>query len=45
VKVVCLTASVSRREVEELYEAGAVACLMKDVALEEILDAIREAAA
>ena len=45
VRVVCLTASVSRREIEELYEAGAVACLMKDVALEEILDAIREAAA
>jgi DNA-binding NarL/FixJ family response regulator len=44
-KVVCLTASVSRREIEELYEAGAVACLMKDGALEEIVEAIREAAA
>ena len=45
VKVVCLTASVSRREVEELYEAGAVACLTKDEELEEIIAAIHRAAA
>ena len=44
VRVVCLTASVSRREVEELYEAGAVACLTKDGELDEIIAAIREAA-
>lgn len=43
VRVVCLTASVSRREVEELYAAGAVACLTKDGALEEIVDAILHA--
>lgn len=44
VNVVCLTASVSRREVEELYEAGAVACLTKDEDLEEIIGAIHRAA-
>jgi DNA-binding NarL/FixJ family response regulator len=43
VRVVCLTASVSRREIEELYEAGAVACLKKDGELAEIVAAIREA--
>lgn len=40
VRVVCLTASVSRREVQELYEAGAVACLTKDEGLDEIISAI-----
>jgi DNA-binding NarL/FixJ family response regulator len=45
VAVVCLTASVSRREVEELYAAGAQACLTKDEELEEIITAIHEAAA
>ena len=45
VAVVCLTASVSRTEVAELYEAGAVACLMKDEALEEIVAAIHQAVA
>jgi DNA-binding NarL/FixJ family response regulator len=43
VRVVCLTASVSRRELDELYEAGAVACLTKDEALDEIVGAILEA--
>jgi two-component system response regulator DesR len=44
VAVVCLTASVTGREVEALYEAGAVACLKKDQELEEIVAAIRRAA-
>jgi two-component system response regulator DesR len=42
--VVCLTASANFREVEALYEAGAVACLSKDQELDEIVDAIRRAA-
>lgn len=42
--VVCLTASVSRREVQELLDAGAVACLTKDEELDEIIAAIRRAA-
>jgi len=42
--VVCLTASVSAKEVQELFEAGAVACLTKDEQLEEIIAAIRSAA-
>ena len=40
VAVVCLTASVSPREVEALREAGAVACLRKDQELDEIVAAI-----
>jgi len=44
VTVVCLTASASGREVEALYEAGAVACLRKDQELEEIVAAIHRAA-
>lgn len=43
VSVVCLTASVSRREVEQLREAGAVACLTKDEDLDQIMAAVREA--
>jgi len=43
VAVVCLTASVTGREVEALYEAGAVACLKKDQELEEIVAAIHHA--
>jgi DNA-binding NarL/FixJ family response regulator len=45
VGVVCLTASVSRREIDELYAAGAVACLTKDEELDEIIAAIHRAAA
>jgi DNA-binding NarL/FixJ family response regulator len=44
VAVVCLTASASMREMEALKEAGAVACLTKDEALDDIVDAIRVAA-
>ena len=42
VAVVCLTASANFREVDALYEAGAVACLSKDQELDEIVEAIRE---
>ena len=44
VAVVCLTASANLREVDALFEAGAVACLSKDQELDEIVDAIRQAA-
>jgi DNA-binding NarL/FixJ family response regulator len=43
VKVVCLTASVSSREVDALREAGAVACLTKDEDLEQIVAVVRDA--
>jgi len=43
-RVVCLTASVSSAEVEELYTAGAVSCVGKDKELEEIVEAIHTAA-
>ena len=42
--VVCLTASAGRREIDALREAGAAACLRKDQELEEIVDAIKQAA-
>lgn len=45
VRVVCLSASVSRREVEELRAAGAVACLTKDEDLDRIVGAVVEARA
>jgi DNA-binding NarL/FixJ family response regulator len=41
--VVCLTASANLREVDALYEAGAVACLSKDQELDEIVAAIERA--
>ncbi|HKC21015.1 MAG TPA: response regulator transcription factor [Gaiellaceae bacterium] len=44
VAVVCLTASANLREVDALYEAGVVACLSKDQELDEIVEAIRNAA-
>ena len=44
VAVVALTASASEREVEALLDAGATACLTKDRELDEIVDAILEAA-
>jgi two-component system, NarL family, response regulator DesR len=45
VAVVCLTASASVREMEALAEAGAAACLTKDEELDDIVAAIRDAAA
>jgi DNA-binding NarL/FixJ family response regulator len=44
-RVVCLTASVTASELEALRDAGAVECLRKDQPLEEIVAAIRRAAA
>ena len=44
VAVVCLTASANPREIDALFEAGAVACLSKDQELDEIVAAIRSAA-
>ncbi|MGH3049093.1 MAG: response regulator [Gaiellaceae bacterium] len=40
-RVVCLTASVSRQEVDELREAGVVACVTKDEDFEHLIEAIR----
>ncbi len=45
VGVVALTASANEREIEALYAAGASACLTKDRELDEIVDAIKAAAA
>jgi DNA-binding NarL/FixJ family response regulator len=45
VAVVCLTASANAREIEALYAAGATACLTKDQELEEIVSALKQAAA
>ncbi len=45
VAIVCLTASANEREIEALYDAGAVACLTKDQELDEIVEAIKSAAA
>jgi DNA-binding NarL/FixJ family response regulator len=44
VAVVALTASADAAEREALVEAGAVACLMKDQELDEIVAAILRAA-
>ena len=44
VAVVALTASADAAEREALVEAGAVACLMKDQELDEIVAAILHAA-
>jgi two-component system NarL family response regulator len=44
-KVVCLTASVTDAEVDELVRAGVIRCLTKDEGFDEIVDAVREAAA
>jgi DNA-binding NarL/FixJ family response regulator len=43
-RVVCLTASVSQSEVDDLLRAGAYACLMKDADLDQIVATIRAAA-
>jgi DNA-binding NarL/FixJ family response regulator len=43
-RVVCLTASVTRSEIAELLEAGAVACLTKDQEFDFIVAAVQEAA-
>jgi DNA-binding NarL/FixJ family response regulator len=43
-QVVCLTASVTHNERAEILAAGAVACVMKDADLEEIIGTILGAA-
>ncbi len=43
-RVVCLTASISGDELREIRAAGAIACVMKDEALDEIVEAIHAAA-
>ena len=43
-QVICLTASVSGDELREIFAAGAIACVTKDEALDEIVDAIHGAA-
>jgi DNA-binding NarL/FixJ family response regulator len=43
-RVVCLTASVSEPEIDELKAAGAVACVKKDDELDRIVEAILAAA-
>jgi DNA-binding NarL/FixJ family response regulator len=45
VAVVCLTASANQREIEALYDAGATACLTKDQELDDIVEALKQAAA
>jgi DNA-binding NarL/FixJ family response regulator len=45
ISVVCLTASANSREIEALYEAGAAACLTKDQELDDIVAALKQAAA
>jgi DNA-binding NarL/FixJ family response regulator len=45
VAVVCLTATATGAEVDALFAAGAVACLLKDQELEEIVTVIHSAAA
>jgi DNA-binding NarL/FixJ family response regulator len=44
VAVICLTASANLREVDALFEAGAVACLTKDEHLDTIVGTILSAA-
>lgn len=43
-RVVCLTASVTTREISELLDAGAVTCLTKDEDFDRIVSAVEEAA-
>ena len=43
-RVICLTASVSPQEVEEVRAAGAVACVTKDEDFDRLIATVREAA-
>ena len=45
VAVVCLTASANEAEMDALRNAGAAACLTKDQELDDIVDALKRAAA
>jgi DNA-binding NarL/FixJ family response regulator len=44
-KVVCLSASVTAQEVEEVLAAGAVACVTKDEDFDRLVQTVQEAAA
>jgi DNA-binding NarL/FixJ family response regulator len=44
-RVVCLTASITQNEVDELARAGVIRCLTKDEGFDEIIAAVRDAAA
>jgi DNA-binding NarL/FixJ family response regulator len=44
-RVVCLTASITKKEIDELARAGVVRCLTKDEGFDEIIAAVRDAAA
>jgi two-component system invasion response regulator UvrY len=44
-RIVCLSASVSNREVEEVLAAGAVACVTKDEDFDRLVQIVCEAAA
>lgn len=43
-RVVCLTASITQSEMDELARAGVVRCLTKDEGFDEIIAAVRDAA-
>lgn len=44
-KVVCLSASVTAQEVDEVLAAGAVACVTKDEDFDRLVQVVQEAAA
>jgi DNA-binding NarL/FixJ family response regulator len=44
-RVVCLSASVTRQEIDEVLEAGAVACVTKDEDFDRLIATVCEAAA
>jgi DNA-binding NarL/FixJ family response regulator len=44
-KVICLTASVTSEEVDEVLTAGAVACVTKDEDFDRLVSLVCEAAA
>jgi two-component system NarL family response regulator len=43
-RVICLTASVTAAEIDELGRAGVIRCLTKDEGFDDIVEAVREAA-
>jgi DNA-binding NarL/FixJ family response regulator len=43
-RVVCLTASITQDEMDDLALAGVVRCLTKDEGFDEIIAAVRDAA-
>jgi DNA-binding NarL/FixJ family response regulator len=43
-RVVCLSASVTQQEIDEVHAAGAVACVTKDQDFDQIIATVCEAA-